>query len=539
MHTLLEAYGPDSIDLQSFEVHDTLDQRIWGDDKLKPEIRERLLEIADEFTEFLGVPVTVEDVIFTGSLANYNYSKYSDIDLHLVFDFADVNEDEELVRELMIAKKTVWNDMHDIRVKGAEVELYAQDTQEPHHATGVYSVTNDEWNTKPVTQRPQVDMGEVSAKASDMMAQIDHALTDSDCPASCLDTLKDKIKRMRQSGLDKGGEFSVENLAFKVMRRNGYLEKLSDKVVDATDQDLSLESESLIEVLLNEVPIRDIERVGKWDRPGAFSKKDVKLLTNPKAIEKIRRAWSKSPYTFDIYLLNVPKLNKSEYREYGPIAPESDVEQEVEAALGQPVPRSGGAITILFNGNKGDEKVAMTGWIMAHRLGHAIRRSPGSFGGSQSWENYVEEVNYVLREVLQAFNRMERMFQAGYAGYGAAEKGYKPATTPATPEKEKMLKYIAQQIGSFRSARMGKLRTFYEFYYELMAQWLITGGIKFNPLPRSLVVGKGGWGREEYSGAKDEDWLEQINEMLPDYAEGIESRLRAVFDGAVGKTFLM
>ena len=241
MHTLLEAYSPDTIDLQSFEVHDTLDQRIWDGDKLKSEIRERLLEIADEFAEFLGVPVTVEDVIFTGSLANYNYSRY--IDLHLVLAFGDVDENEELVRELMTAKKTVWNELHDIRVKGAEVELYAQDRDEPHHSTGVYSVTNDEWVTQPTRQEPKVDMSSVHDKASDMMAQIDHALSDPDCPASCLDTLKEKIKRMRKSGLDKGGEFSVENLAFKVMRRNGYIKKLWDKAVKSTDQELSLETD--------------------------------------------------------------------------------------------------------------------------------------------------------------------------------------------------------------------------------------------------------------------------------------------------------
>lgn len=532
MHTLLEAYGPDAIDLQSFEVHDTLDQRIWDGDKLKPEIRERLLEIADQFAEYLGVPVTVEDVIFTGSLANYNYSKYSDIDLHLVLDFGEVNEDEELVRELMTAKKTIWNDLHDITVKGAEVELYAQDKNEPHEASGQYSVKNDEWNVKPERAEPSVDMSSVHEKASDMMAQIDHALTDPDCPASCLDTLKDKIKRMRKSGLEKGGEFSVENLAFKVMRRNGYLEKLWEKSVEATDDELSLESESLNELFLHEVPIRDIERVGTWRGRGQFRAQDQKLLTSPKAIEKIKRQWEKTPYTFDIYLMNVPALNKPEFKEYGEVVPGSDLANTISEAIGQPMPNSADAITILFNGNYGTQKVPMTGWIMAHRVGHVVSRGGDSSGAGgyswsspEAWDAYASEVQYMLREILQAFHRVEDLLRGGQWGMSW--------------DNQKKLKYIVQQLGTFRSARQGKLVNFYEFYHELLAQWLITGSIKFNPLPYSLVTGKRHWGHEDRTSAKDREWLDQINEMLPDYAAGIEHKLEQLFDGIVGKTFLM
>lgn len=239
---LTEAFDPDLIDLESFEVHRTLNQAIWAGDKLKTEIRKRLLQIASEFRDFLGVPVEVEDVIFTGSLANYNYSRYSDIDLHLVFDFKQVG-DEDLVRELMTSKKAIWNDTHNIRVKGAEVELFAQDASWPHHATGVYSVTKGDWNVKPSYEKPQVDLKGVKEKAEDLMAQIDDSL-DEECDVDCLDAVQDKIKRMRQTGLDKkGGEFSVENLAFKVLRRNGYLEKLWNAKTDELDAEMSMETE--------------------------------------------------------------------------------------------------------------------------------------------------------------------------------------------------------------------------------------------------------------------------------------------------------
>lgn len=523
MISLLEALAPGSIDLQSFEVQDMLNPYIWDEaDQLRPEIRQHLMSIASEFEESLGIPVKVVDIIFTGSLANFNWSQYSDIDLHLVLDFGDIDENEELVSELMIAKKNVWNELHKIKIKGAEVELYGQDKDAPHEASGVYSILNDEWNVKPSRTEPKVDMGRVHEKATDMMDQIDNALDNPDCPTSCLQTLQDKIKRMRQSGLDKGGEFSVENLAFKVLRRNGYLELLWDRSVESTDQALSLQ-----EAFLDEAPIRDLERVGDWKGGGSFRKKDQKLLTNPKAIEKIRKQWEQTPYTFDIYLLNIPELNKEEYKEYGELIPGSEVNIIIKDGLGREVPRSDDGITILFNGNYGTEKVPMTGWIMAHRLGHAIR-----VRNREAWGRYTTEVQYVFREVLRLYRGLEDTIRSvnGSGGFGDWEK---------QRSDEKKMKYIAQALGSMRSARQGKLVNFYEFYHELLAQWITTGSITFRPLERSIVIGKREWGHEDRAYAQAEDWLEEMNEMLPGMARGVEDKLNHMFNGLVGKTFLM
>ena len=130
-------------DITSLVPHRTLNSKIWKNGKVDATIRDKLLKIAHDFYIFLNVPVPVMDVTFTGSLANFNYTPQSDIDLHIVIDYKKVDDNEELVQQYMRAKKTVWNEKHDIRIKGHEVELYAQDSGEPHHSTGVYSLTRD------------------------------------------------------------------------------------------------------------------------------------------------------------------------------------------------------------------------------------------------------------------------------------------------------------------------------------------------------------------------------------------------------------
>lgn len=229
-----------TLPLDSFRVHDHLNPVVWDDGHMRPDVRRSLLEVARRFEEHLGVPVKVRDVWLTGSLANYNWSQFSDIDLHLLLDFKEVDDDEELVRELMLAKKDLWNDRHDVRIGPFEIELYAQDVHEPHEATGVYSVKNDRWVRRPKPEKPQLDIRAVGRKARSAMRLIDRAVGDVDCDHDCLDHAMERVKKMRQTGLEKGGEYSVENLAFKVLRRNGWLEKLWEERDARLDDELSM-----------------------------------------------------------------------------------------------------------------------------------------------------------------------------------------------------------------------------------------------------------------------------------------------------------
>ena len=240
--------------LQSFKVRDELNSEIWDysnsqnkkEPHLYPDIDKKLLEISDNFINFLGVDVDVEDITMTGSLANYNWSSFSDIDLHVLIDFNSSNVDKNVLRELFNAKQGMWNSLHDIEVYGFEVELYAQDADEPHFSTGVYSVMNEEWVVSPNKIEDTFDEQKVLQKSIVWMDMIDGLqrksyLQDSEETLKMIQKVKDKLKKFRRCGLEDMGEFSYENLVFKFLRRNGYLGKLSELKNKITDETLSLE----------------------------------------------------------------------------------------------------------------------------------------------------------------------------------------------------------------------------------------------------------------------------------------------------------
>ena len=243
------------LSLPSLRVKEDLDREIWDDkDQLKSEIREKLLEIADDFWKNQDLDhVEIKDIIFTGSLANYNWSKFSDIDLHIVIDYTDVNKDAELVRKYFNSIKSAWNRDHDIRIKDYEVEMYVQDYLEPHIATGIYSVKSDEWVKKPNKFNPEIDYKCVTIKANCIMDEIDEVQKDFDegeyeKAHKKTISLKEKIRNMRKSGLETGGAFSIENLAFKVLRRSDYLKKLNDLKLMSYDKLQSIEEDLETEV---------------------------------------------------------------------------------------------------------------------------------------------------------------------------------------------------------------------------------------------------------------------------------------------------
>ena len=128
------------------DIQSDLNQKIWdGEEKVRSGVKGALMDIVEEFMEGLDMDLDLKDVIVTGSIANYNWSKFSDIDLHLLVDFSEVNDNEEMVKKFFDAVRSNWNKLHNILVKGHEVEIYVQDEHEPHVSTGVFSLVNDRW----------------------------------------------------------------------------------------------------------------------------------------------------------------------------------------------------------------------------------------------------------------------------------------------------------------------------------------------------------------------------------------------------------
>jgi murein DD-endopeptidase MepM/ murein hydrolase activator NlpD len=248
--------------LSSFDLKKGLNPKVWVKDnkstKLKPEIREKLLDIAYEFIEFLGIDIIVSDVHMTGSMANYNWSKYSDFDLHVIADLEQFPKEQlDLYKELFKLKKTLFNSDHNIKIYGYDVELYLQDSNEPHFSTGVYSVIYNKWLTPPKKGDFKADKEVLMSKVNQWTEKIDEVIDsakgkDLEEALKLLGGFKDKLKKYRQSGLEGGGELSYENLVFKYLRRNGYIEKLFNFENEKVDKELSLEEKLIMKKTLKE-----------------------------------------------------------------------------------------------------------------------------------------------------------------------------------------------------------------------------------------------------------------------------------------------
>lgn len=227
--------------IKSFYLKDELNPKIWDDFKLDDEVREQLLRIAQDFYDNTDFPAEVVDIAFCGSLCNYNWSeKYSDYDLHIIINFSDIDENYELVEKACDYAKKVWNSQHDIKIKGYEVEIALQDDDDMNKAIeggrmgGVFSLLNNKWIKRPEKTDFEPDESLIEEKAKTIMMQVDDIEDESEEDKyeafdEKISKVWKKIKDYRQSGLEsESGEFSVGNLVFKLLRRNGYIGKIME-----------------------------------------------------------------------------------------------------------------------------------------------------------------------------------------------------------------------------------------------------------------------------------------------------------------------
>lgn len=251
---MLQSFGMKELDYvaENVEYHTELNPAVWVKDgnnyTVIPEVRKTLLEAAEEFAEFVGLEnipsVKRKDITLTGSSANYNWTEASDVDLHILVNTESVaKEYKEAIVELFDAKRKLWNETHDIRVKNFPVEFYVQDDADTYQSTGVYSLLNEEWLEKPTYNPPDVDEDAVKQKYNSMLSDIQVALKSN--KITTVERAFEKIMNIRKAGLAKGGEFAVENIVFKKLRADGWIEKLADHKINTFDATLSVEEEEI------------------------------------------------------------------------------------------------------------------------------------------------------------------------------------------------------------------------------------------------------------------------------------------------------
>ena len=221
---------------QLVTVNRRLNPKLWHDGELDLEVSTKLQEIAEAFEKFIGIDLPVIDYTITGSNANYTWTDHSDLDLHLIVK-GTVTDAE---RELYNAKKALWAEQHTITVRGLPAECYVQGEQEEHHSTGVFSIAKDQWLVEPKKIKPEVDDSAVERKKDSMVHDMETALLSQDLER--LRKVKERITEMRKAGLDRAGEWSVENLVFKILRNLGLIDKISEKIRELEDKELSLET---------------------------------------------------------------------------------------------------------------------------------------------------------------------------------------------------------------------------------------------------------------------------------------------------------
>lgn len=279
--------------------------------------------------------------------------------------------------------------------------------------------------------------------------------------------------------------------------------------------------ENIVEQELAEMPVASYKTVGDFSKRSSISHPvDRKLLTHPKAIEKIKRQWEKTPFDFDLFVVNDKRAKA--FQEIGSVDFYDYVRTKMNLSPEEVPEYDPDHITILFTNNSGDERFMASGWILAHRFGHALNRSTDKSG--VEWRRFTARLSDVVKSIATDVYGLN--VEDSRYGFEGEKTG-------------KMLKYLAQQLGSMKSARDSNLRSWYEFAYELLAQYMLTGNIKLNPLPDRAIVGLGGWGRKDTRGADQRVQTMYNNHDLEYYASELETMLDSVLSAAVGKTYIM
>lgn len=221
--------------------HKELNPLLWEDNRLKEQVRYKLLKVAQHFIKFINIPsIRLKDITISGSNAAYSYTENSDIDLHLVVDIPFKRE--AYLKSLFNAKKNQYNFNYNIKIKGINVEVYVQSSSENHHSAGIYSILNDHWISEPKPVKVNINDQDVENKVNNYLEKIKLALRSKDIDA--VQATLDEISSLRKAGLEKEGEFSVENIAFKVLRAKGWINRLREHQYDLENMALSLENKN-------------------------------------------------------------------------------------------------------------------------------------------------------------------------------------------------------------------------------------------------------------------------------------------------------
>ena len=196
--------------MKSIQVHDTLNPKLWDENNnLRKDVRDKLLDIVEEFADSIEVPLTIIDAHIVGSNASYNYTEYSDLDLHCIVNYSRLDADPTLVEAWMWSQKKLFNDEYDISIRGIDVEIYVEDVKSNTVSNGIYSLFNDEWIKFPESIEAEIDEDVINQQVEELMPRIEESLNSDD--SNIVDDTIDEIYLIRKNGLATDGEYGIGN----------------------------------------------------------------------------------------------------------------------------------------------------------------------------------------------------------------------------------------------------------------------------------------------------------------------------------------
>jgi hypothetical protein len=263
----------------------------------------------------LDIEADILDVIIIGSSANYNWTKHSDIDLHVVINYLEIGDNLHLVKNYMHAKKSIWNVNYPLTLKGMNIELYAQDSNEElHSSVGSYSLLHNKWISKPSSEQISIDDSSIQTKAEPYEYEIDSLTAEDPHVEQKIQNIKQRLRHLRQTGLDDVGEYSVENMAFKHLRNNGYLERLDRLEQEVSRGRLAIEN-VVTELDMSLMANKTKEQVKKFANAMKTETKETKMAMamllqhlNGKKLNDVEWKWVRGQMSDIVKLLGLTTM---------------------------------------------------------------------------------------------------------------------------------------------------------------------------------------------------------------------------------------
>jgi hypothetical protein len=271
--------------MANFRIYnETLAPELWdASQHLDPKVRMNLLQMAYDFYGKTNLPAPVLDVYLMGSIANYNWTKDSDVDVHVIINYAQLQMPEKTAIKTVKTAGAQWNIEHEVIIKGHKVEMNLQNaTEQKPYVTGIYSLVKNQWIRKPFKMSPQVDRNILKVQYQSMRGYVQNALDSRD--REQMKAAKKYLDAYRQYGLDTYGELSYENLVFKILRARGVIKKLKDGIVAVYDKTMSVDEVGYRDIKKHLPDLDDQDYWGKFDSKGQF-RLDMLTMDNLNALK--------------------------------------------------------------------------------------------------------------------------------------------------------------------------------------------------------------------------------------------------------------